>query len=580
MTRLSDRPTSDEVRAALGRIFASRTFRASPQLTAFLRFVVEAELAGARDRIKGYTIAVEALGRSEDFDPQADPIVRVEAARLRRALERYYAEAGPSETIVVDLPRGSYVPKFRRVGTQSDEIAPPLQSARSFLSTLLRGQSWSLSSRVGVPAVLILVLVAIAAYGLLDVLVLDRTALNSPTTAGPARPVAPSRHIWPVVYIEPIRRIGGTDTSANSVASLQERMYDAFVRFDAVQVVTAGDTEGQTAAQAADYRLASRLDYRENTTASLIVRLSDTRDNVVFWSRSFDLPAPPNGRTATEGIIKTVAAVLNDPYGAIYARELSKSAGSPENSSYACIQRAHEYLWTRNPTLRAEARACLERAVAADPTFVRARALLGAFYVTAYRFQEGQGDMLDRALTSARTAVRLNASSARANAVLADVLAARGLFDDAKDTAERAVALNPLDPLVVFYNAAVLVLSGEIDKADAALRDVFASLPDPPQRAYFLAFLAEYLRGNLRAAAAHSARLTKAAYAPALLAHALVAWKTGDKEEARRAVEALMESHPGWRTDPAGEIRRFLPLPEVADRVAADFAAATRFAQL
>jgi len=118
MTRSADRPTTDEIRAALDRILDSRAFRTSPQLTAFLRFVVEAELAGGPERIKGYTIAVEALGRGEDFDPQTDPIVRVEAARLRRALERYYAEAGDAEPVVIDLPRGSYaeVQARRRAG--------------------------------------------------------------------------------------------------------------------------------------------------------------------------------------------------------------------------------------------------------------------------------------------------------------------------------------------------------------------------------------------------------------------------------------------------------------------------------
>src|SRR5262249_19337461 len=95
----SGQPSAAEVRAALERIVASSTFRTSTQLAAFLRFVIEAALAGQSDRIKGYTIAVEALGRTPDFDPQTDPIVRVEAGRLRRALERYYANGGSGDPI-------------------------------------------------------------------------------------------------------------------------------------------------------------------------------------------------------------------------------------------------------------------------------------------------------------------------------------------------------------------------------------------------------------------------------------------------------------------------------------------------
>src|SRR4051794_4860794 len=118
-TRGDERPTTEEIRAALHRIAASEAFCACPQLVAFLRYVVEATLRGRQDRIKGYTIAVEALGRGDDFNPQDDPIVRVEAMRLRRALQRYYANGGSGDAVQIVLPLGSYVPVFRRA-------APPI----------------------------------------------------------------------------------------------------------------------------------------------------------------------------------------------------------------------------------------------------------------------------------------------------------------------------------------------------------------------------------------------------------------------------------------------------------------------
>src|SRR4051794_23784504 len=93
-------PCAEEVRAALEHMAGSEAFRGSPQLVCFLRYVVEETLRGASDRIKGYTIAVEALGRGDNFDPQADPIVRVEAMRLRRALTRYYENGGKRDPIL------------------------------------------------------------------------------------------------------------------------------------------------------------------------------------------------------------------------------------------------------------------------------------------------------------------------------------------------------------------------------------------------------------------------------------------------------------------------------------------------
>jgi hypothetical protein len=111
---IKDAPTAAEIRATLERVIASPGFRRSPQLVGFLRFVVESALDGKADAIKSYTIGVEALGRGERFDPQADPIVRVEAARVRRALARYFDGEGAGLPVTIEIPRGSYVPVFGR----------------------------------------------------------------------------------------------------------------------------------------------------------------------------------------------------------------------------------------------------------------------------------------------------------------------------------------------------------------------------------------------------------------------------------------------------------------------------------
>ena len=77
-----DAPTSEQIRSAVEHIVAGPAFRRSPQLVAFLHFLVESALSGRAEHIKSYTIGVEALKRGERFDPQTDPIVRVEAARI------------------------------------------------------------------------------------------------------------------------------------------------------------------------------------------------------------------------------------------------------------------------------------------------------------------------------------------------------------------------------------------------------------------------------------------------------------------------------------------------------------------
>ena len=115
-------PQTEDINRQLERICESVAFRGSLRLTRFLRFVVATALAGKSDTIKAYTIAVEALDRGAEFDPQSDPIVRVEAGRLRLALTRYYAGPGCNDPVVIELPRGAYVPTFNR---RAVDAAPP-----------------------------------------------------------------------------------------------------------------------------------------------------------------------------------------------------------------------------------------------------------------------------------------------------------------------------------------------------------------------------------------------------------------------------------------------------------------------
>jgi TolB-like protein/cytochrome c-type biogenesis protein CcmH/NrfG len=106
----------DAVRACLERVVVSPHFVRSLRLTRFLRFTVEARLEGRAHELKERTIACEVYGRRLDYDPRCDPIVRSEAHRLRAKLEVYYAREGSSDPIAIAVPKGSYLPEFRRNG--------------------------------------------------------------------------------------------------------------------------------------------------------------------------------------------------------------------------------------------------------------------------------------------------------------------------------------------------------------------------------------------------------------------------------------------------------------------------------
>jgi hypothetical protein len=117
MTTLRQAPESigsADVEHALRRVLASDPFVNAPALAAFLNFIVRETLAGREDRIKAYTIAVGALDRPPDFDPNENPLVRVQARRLRAALDRYHLTDGRDAPLRIELPIGSYVPLFVR----------------------------------------------------------------------------------------------------------------------------------------------------------------------------------------------------------------------------------------------------------------------------------------------------------------------------------------------------------------------------------------------------------------------------------------------------------------------------------
>src|SRR6185312_13291241 len=97
---------------------------ASARNRKLLEYVVGETLAGRADRIKAYTLATVVFERGPDFDPQLDPVVRLEASRLRKALEHYYLTAGKDDPVRIDIPKGSYIPTF-----ESAAAAAPVAAA-------------------------------------------------------------------------------------------------------------------------------------------------------------------------------------------------------------------------------------------------------------------------------------------------------------------------------------------------------------------------------------------------------------------------------------------------------------------
>lgn len=128
------------IEGVVRNILASEEFERSKRLRKFLSYIVQECLDGRQDRIKAYSIGLSVFDRPENFDPNLDPLVRIEAGRLRRALERYNYSA--HDPIQIEVPKGAYVPTFKTCalgeplnsGVETDPRPSFVEGARSALS--------------------------------------------------------------------------------------------------------------------------------------------------------------------------------------------------------------------------------------------------------------------------------------------------------------------------------------------------------------------------------------------------------------------------------------------------------------
>ncbi|EJW13429.1 hypothetical protein A33M_3849 [Rhodovulum sp. PH10] len=604
-TNENDRPSDHEIREALGRVLKSPRFRDSPQISSFLRYVVETTLAGKAELIKGYTIAVEALGRDESFDPNSQSIVRTEAARLRNELARYFEGIGRQDPLRILLPRGRYVPEFvYHQETAPEEPAPAAVPAPASLAAVPPGASPSAADpaapmpgvlppapttaepqpasrprarsgmlRGAVPALLGLV-VALFGYAAFDAFVLESwlepaRGMRQADAAGLSRPVAP-RHGEPRILVESV----GT-ARTNVSAEFENRLIDVLSRFEEIVVVLpppGGDDDPTTiAAIPTDYVL-SIADARGSagSRSPLRLRLTDARSRAVLWQREYVPAAAGDATPVRDQFILSAVTMLLQPSGIVPAIERGRVQAGEPRRPYHCALDAMQASRYFDRATRDSARECLEKAVADDPSFGFGYVALARMHLRGYIYAgKPAPDELDRALDYARRGVELGPTSARAHFTLMQVQVARGFVDDATMLGERALALNPFDIRVLTRYGSHLVGKGEIARGRAYLeqaRQASAVLPLP--LAWSL-FLAAYLQDDLDTAALCADQMTDD-FEYNLVSRALLAGARNQAETARRMIARLHAKNPDWAADPRGHLARIIPSEAILERLSKD----------
>ncbi|MCV9939555.1 hypothetical protein OIU35_24660 [Boseaceae bacterium BT-24-1] len=566
----------EEIRAELERVLASDIFRSAPQLTAFLSYVVEQALAGRAGELKGYTIAVEAFGRSADFDPQSDPIVRVEAGRLRKALNLYFAADGVRDPVRIAIAVGAYVPSFTRLAASEPELTAVASGAGQAAAPAAAPTRFRLYA-AGSTALLV-ALIALAAWHV------SRTRSDPGTTMAkgdalaprPALSVAPEQAVsepaaepvtvaasLPVVAVVVAGDI--VDPAVEDAARLFMRhLVDTMARFDDLLVVKTPGTALRPE-DGADYVLTLNT-ARVGDKVEGFVRLSAARDGRIVWTTSGErnLASLGDGVELRE-MAQRLAIRLVQPYGILHA-DLRLATLPPATS---CIYQALNVRRHMRAEDHLAARNCLDALIARDPEFHPAWSHLAL--LTADEYASGlnvrSGSPLDRLLAAAVNAVRLAPVSARAHQALMEAQFLRGMPEEALKSGREALARNPYDPDIMADLGARYV---QLDRAAEGLplleRAVALSSGRPSWYDIYL-FLAAHLTRADKLAETQAALIKSDETPLGLIGRAVASAAAEDRVDLAEVLRLLGQVEPLFALDSRLYLTRKGFSPAASDRI-------------
>ena len=462
-------PGADAVRAALGRILASPDFRASKRSRDFLRWVVEETLAGRGERIKAFTIGVEVLGRDASFDAQGDPAVRLEAGRLRRALEQYYQGAGHDDPVEIAIPKGGYQPLFARrpvAAAPTPQAAPPPRRYR-------------------------LAVLALGAVALLAAALAGGWWMTSRETAEVFRPS---------VLVVPFAARGPEPAATDLAPGITDQIVAELSRFREITVYgrawPVGTSPDEAPARARALKVSHLLDGNVTTTGGKVrvhVQLSSAADGATVWSATYDRDL--NARDlfgVQDKVAAEVAMRIAQPFGDLARTAPAVPARPDDLDAYRCGIAFYAYRRSFSREDYPGVVACLEDTVARHPTYATAWAMLAMARVDADRFRfplpAGTRSPLALAAEAARRAIALDPADVRAWQALMLASYLSSDVAEGKAAGERALALNPNDLELVGEFGARLAMAGDWGRGTGMIRSVVER--DPAGARFHLSILA------------------------------------------------------------------------------------------
>lgn len=557
-------PGSEQVREALRRMLDSSDFVASDRNRRFLNYVVEETLAGRADRLKGYTVAVQVFGRDPAFDAQTHPLVRIEAARLRQSLERYYLKAGQTEPIRISIPKGRYVPAFEQVAPAVAasaaiiEAKPHSSPPKPFNHSAGRPFGWIAAGTAAV---------AIAILAIIWIVQLVQSQDAPPSGAHGGT-------IGPTLLIRPFTNIEGGPPEDRFSQGLVEELTVELARFKMMRIILdAPPAARRNGSGGYDYVLKGSV-RNTGTMLRVIVQLEEVRGGTLLWTRSFDLPADRGDFIEVQSdIAARIATVLGDPYDVFFTNEANRLRSMPSGSAgpYACVMSFYAY-WPNPTAIQHKAlRSCHEHAVVAEPFNAESWINLAWLRLDEYRFGfnpvESADPPLDRAVDAAENAITLQPDNARAQLAMAIVQWFRHDRRKFDEHAELALSLNANDPVVEAELGLRLALRGEWLRARPLLDKVVSRDPIRWQ-AYRVAYALNAVQTGDYRSALDELRQAKTTDHPVLkILRAAVYGHLGRLEDAREQWRSAAQQVPGMADAPRSWIdSRGIP-PDLTDRL-------------
>jgi TolB-like protein len=565
---LAAEPSADEVRAQLAAMLLRAEFSASARNRRFLSYVIDETLQGRGCRIKAYTIALAVFDRDQNFDPLVDPIVRIEASRLRRAIEHYYLTVGKGDHVRIDMPKGSYVPKFSyhdADGPVSERVAVDPVPSVPFVAPMPRipRRATFLQRRLGAYA-----LAAVTVIGLVAWLMANDFDWHRSSPQGLKYSQIPSIFVMP--FTSPPQAAPDALIAAGltyDIISTLTRFEDLFV-YGPVTSFRSGQP-GESPIPDTDYLLNGTVRKDGNALALNIV-LSDRRSGRNIWAMQKAWPVTPSDiDDATNAITREVASIIARPDGIIQEELQKRIAGKSAASltSYECVVRFRQAWRDYRRVDFKEIEACLTRTIASDPTYAPAYSALALLNIDRYRFGASVSDSsLTEAFRLAGRAKELEPNASHPYLPLSLAYWFKHDTEKSLEIAELGLERNPENAELLADLGLRYAVLGRWSQSEPLLSEAFKRDPAAPSGYHLGHFLYAYMRGDYNLALNEALEVDAPFIIYGHLAAVAAYGKLGDVAAAKPVIDRILQIDPEY----ARKVRDDLEKRNVAPQLIVD----------